>query len=843
MRRVFKTTAGIIFAALILIGAGSWFVVNLATRSLPLRDGETTVEGIRDSVHIHRNRYGIPHIIASSDEDLFFGVGYAHAQDRMWQLDLGRRYGQGRLAEILGRDALDVDVFTRHVDFAGTAAKLYRYISDDSRMALDAYARGVNAWLHEHHERLPFEFDALGYEPEEWKGEHSLILGRLMSWEMCLSFWTDAALGEVAARYGSGIAEELIPRWPADAPTVTDVDNPPVSPSLTNKIGFEKTRQYNPPEFDGAFAETWQYVREFYGIKGTAAGSNSWAVRAAGTDKRAILANDPHLTLMMPPRWYQAHLTSPGINAAGLTIPGLPFVVVGRNDAIAWGVTNIMLDDCDLFVEKLDTSNRRRYHISEFETAEFKFRTDTIHVKDSIPAVIRIRSTERSALISDAHLFRHPELVMTEARADTGAAAFYRRKALSFRWTGYEMSDEILAMYRLQKAHNWDRFLRALSIFTTPALNFSYADTAGNVGVVPTANVPKRGSNNPNLPARGWVAEEDWQGMHPPTDLPHLYNPERPYVFSANNLTARNLPFHVSALWEPSSRARRIDELLSQLDIYTAADVSFMQMDLISPHARELTPILTQALSDSLVADTRNYDETERAAITLLNQWDYSMHSGSAAAAIFNVLLERLVYETFHDELGDQLYYKLTFVSNVPMRLILQFAHEADNPWFDDRRTLEKEERDAIIRRAFHAAIKQLRQDMDSDDAPSWNWGAIHQVEVPHLFGEQAAMRTLVNLGPFPADGNVTTINNSEWRFYDPYTVRTATSMRFVADMRDSVVRTILPGGNSGQALSPHYANQMQLWRTGGFATIPMSRRHHPGFDETLHLVPARDER
>ncbi len=828
-----KATVGILISVLVLLVATAFFVVFIATKSHPSVSGTYEVNGLRDSLSIYRNPSGIPHVIATSDEDVFFGIGYAHAQDRLWQMDMSRRYGQGRLSEIFGRETLEYDMFLRCLGVDDIARKLYRHISDDSRMALDAYARGVNAFLHDNSTALPFEFDALGYEPDEWRGEHSLIVGRMMAWELCLSFWSDAAFGEIAAQFGPELVESLLPDYPDDAPVVVETKRRSHRPATS----AARRRTVPPPRELAAslralFA-SGSAARAFAGTRGSSLGSNAWAVRKSRSGgKGAILANDPHLTLAIPPRWYQAHLSSPDINVVGLTVPGLPFVIAGRNNAVAWGITNMMVDDCDLYYEQIDPDNKRQYFVDATTPKAFRIKRDTILVKDSSAAIFDFRYTDRSAVISDVHLFRNPALLLKDSSADD--ASFYDRFAITFAWTGQEMSDEVLAMYRLQKAGNWQRFLRAVGIFTAPGLNFSYADTAGNVGVAPAGRIPLRKSGNPNIPGPARLADYRWQGMIEPDELPHLYNPDRGYVFSANNKTARNLPFHITSLWEPPSRAERIDFLLQQFDQYTAADAGIMQTDVVSPHACALTP----RILDALEPHRPRFDSSERLAYRLLADWDCSMLFSDTAAAVFNVLLERMVYNTFADELGELLYKKYTFVTNIPMRKILELASRPRSPWFDDVRSPEVENLDSIILRSFREALTFLERSIGPADSHSWQWGALHSLTLEHPLGVVKPLDLLVNQGPFAIGGNHTTINNSEWRFFEAFKPVVGPSMRMIADMQDSVLRMILPGGNSGQPLSPHYGNQTQLWLTGGFLSVPVAAAPHPTFDDRLVLVP-----
>lgn len=846
MLRFFRTTLGLIISLFVLVVSFLVFAIFIATKSHPDVSGIVAVPLLRDSLSIYRNPYGIPHIVGNSDADAFFGIGYVHAQDRLWQMDLARRAGQGRLSEIFGRRTLDADMLLRPLGIHRTAAKLYEAITDDSRMALQSYANGVNAYIQEYSTRLPFEFDALHYKPDPWKPEDCLIVGRMMAWELNMAFWTDAALGEIASVLGDVRAQDLVPSYPSTAPTVVgdqkvvrDTSSLALPPPQQDTAQLSHRRIA--PEMAGTFAavlSAQRSLRNALHSEGSARGSNSWVIRKNSREPSGvILANDPHLTLTAPPRWYEAHLTSPTMNVVGFTIPGLPFVFAGRNDDIAWGITNMMVDDCDYFIEKIDSTNKRKYITPSGASKSFVFIRDTIGVRDSSEAIIDFRYTDRSAVISDGHPYMHPNSVF--AKEHLQASDFFERYALTYSWTGHNMSDEILAMYRLQKAKNWEQFLRAVNIFTVPGLNFSYADVRGNYGIAPAAAVPKRGPLcTPNFPNPGWDAASQWQGVYLPTALPRSYNPPQGFVSSANNKTAASLPFHVSSLWEPASRALRIHEMLSSYEEFSEQEAAIMQMDVTSPHAQEILRVALPLLRQRWAG----MDEVEQRAFDTLRRWNAIMDADDPNTAIYTVFLERLTRNIFEDELGERLFLEYAFILNLPMRRTLELMQGPNtSPWFDDVRTKKKEMRTDIVFRSFREAIAFLRRTFASHSIGSWNYGALHQLTLQHPLSEVKPLDKVTDIGPFPLGGDVTTINNAEWKFEQPFRVVLGPSMRLICDMQDSTVQMIVPGGNSGQPLSAHYANQMQLWLNGGFITIPVSRTPAPSFTDHLVLVPRKE--
>jgi penicillin G amidase len=1013
-----RVVVGLLFAGAVAVVAFSVFSFGVATRSASRIEGEINVEYITNPVQLHRNSYGIVHVVAQSDAEAFFGIGYAHAQDRLWQMEFARRVGRGRLSELFGRRTLHYDIFLRHLGLREIAKRLEAHINPEARAALQSYANGVNAFIHEHRSGLPFEFDALGFAPDDWTVADCLLVARLMAWELNLGFWNDAAMGAIADKLGSERALELVAdaqseqAYTPDVPAVLDSVVPlrhqlrlqerestkrnneqngeqngarPTAPPTdttrrtapqdsaaqvgqVGQVGFNRSPRREHPlrqqtrlqahlqapwtqtqvittstETARTFAEILRLggeLRRFLHREGSAVGSNAWAVRAASLDsasnavvdtrKGAVLAGDTHLTLSLPPRWYEAHLTSPTMNVVGFTIPGLPFVVAGRNDDIAWSITNVMLDDCDYFIEQIDSTNANRYIAPDGVSMPFRVVSDTLRLREASvlggikDTLIEIRHAGRSAVLSDVHIFRQPRQILSDSSAGAVAAsgAYFQKYCLTFQWTGQEMSDEILAMYRLQKANDWERFQRAVEGFAVPALNIAFADRFNNVGMMLTGAVPVRvgfggsaaGANDFStsksartlaakavFPRRGWEQSEQWQTLlpngtrlerpvYPPSAMPRLYNPPRNYVVSANNPTnsptSRNgsgigigiaPPYFLSTLWESSSRAERIEDMIAEHDTHTAFESQVMQTDVVSPYAARMAELVSTVLTRASASANSNANSNtspqaaftpsavEAQALARLRGWRGGMDKTSAAAAVFNVFLERYVRNTLHDELGETLYREYCFVTNAPTRKIAELTALAESTddnarasaawWFDDKTTPNgtdasgtdrggtdgagAETRDAIIIKSFRETVEYLRKRMGTDSVGAWNYGTLHALTLPHVLGEEPALRATVNLGPYPTGGAATTVNSGEWSFLEPFKPVIGASMRLVCDMSEQVVWMILPGGNGGQALTQNYSDQIQLWLGGGL--VPVLVRREPDrttFTKTLTLAP-----
>ena len=816
IRSWLQGTVGVFITIIVLLVCVTYFAVRLATRSHPT-PYNVTESAVLDSAHVYRNTFGIPHIVGNNIHDVLFAQGYVHAQDRLWQMDVWRRIGRGRLAEVLGKRVAGVDVFMRALDIAGVTRAQVAQLDSNSRRMLDAYAEGVSSFIAEHKQELPFEFDALQYEPDPWTAEDCMIVGRVVSFGLSLAFWNDISFAQIAQQRGADAMLEYIPQvdrspYVLDSNVRSIFSTPVVIPdSLQSQLK---------PLFKG-LQEDLAYVRSELSLSGSSLGSNCWAVSRGA--QGAILANDPHLSVSMPSIWYPNHLTSPELNAVGMSIPGIPLVISGRNDSLAWGVTNAMVDDVDYMIEHIDSTNSNYYFEPNGDRVKFKYRRDTIHIKDDPDSLVDLRFTKRSCIISDVHFMRDPSLI---ARMPRRAATDYlQRRALSFRWTALLPSNEILALYRINTASSFKQVVDAVSTWNSPAFNFHVATRSGDVGTVVSGVIPKRGKTHPLMPIDVADPDADWQGTIHLSTLGTVYRKGRGSVSSANNATMRQGSF-ISSFFEPSSRIERINEQLGVYKEMTARDAQVMQLDIVSPYAKRLTKRTLSLLRKG----SARFGVTEKEAMALLSKWDGAQSSIDPAAAIHAVFLQRLIWNTFEDELGTQLFYDWAFVGSNALRRIDELIDEPQHPFFDDVRTKPKEDLGWIAIRSFLEAIRELKDQFDSDRCTDWQYGKLHTVTFPHMFGEHPLMKPVMNAGPFEVGGSTTTIFNTEWSVCKPYATKVTASMRLVSDLEDSVQYCVLPGGVSGQPLDAHYTDQLQLWLKGGYVRLPTGRKPDVSF-------------
>jgi penicillin amidase len=762
-----------------------FFVLRyLVTKSFPEYSGSVAAASIREGVTIRRDHFGVPHISASNEYDLFFAQGYVHAQDRLWQMDLTRRAGEGRLSEILGPSTVKFDKMLKSVGFKMIAEKLQRQLHPKSAEILNAYTAGVNEFIRTHKGRYPIEFDMLNYEPEEWSPVHSLMIARLMAWELNISWHADVVLGELIARLGEEKAAKVFPTYPENGPVIAE--------------GKIDARRMEPLQ---QFASVHNQFKEFFGTSGTHIGSNSWAIAPKrSASGRAVLANDPHLGLSLPAKWYEVHLNGGAVNVAGVSLPGTPMVILGHNPRVAWGFTNVMADDADFYFERTDSLGGDTY-LYKNEWKPIEITEDTVWVKDSAYVPITIRRTHHGPAVNEIYPL------------DTITSSDF----ITMRWTGFEMSDELFALYLVNTSHDWQSFLNGVKQFTVPGQNFVYADIDGNIGFHPGVRLPKRVDSNPTIPFRGWTGEHEWQGFIPFEQLPSSFNPPEGYIATANNKTAAGLPYHITNLWEPPSRIQRIREMLNAKPLLDVNDCRRIQNDEFSHFAKEMTPFILSAFA--AVPPT---DRSLATAVNYFRNWNYLLSKNDVPTTIFEVFFQHLNRNIYRDEMGEELYRQYIVLANIPYRVTPALLNDTGSVWFDDVSTSDRETRDEIIRKSLNEAVEELTKTL-GPSMKDWRWGRIHTLTLKHPFGGIDVLKSIFNVGPFEVGGSGTTVNNGEYHFTAPYEMTLGPSMRKIIDFADvNGALSVIPSGQSGQPLHDHYSDQTPLWKNGEYHTLPL---------------------
>ncbi len=803
MSRKTRIIGGTIGVLLVAFLAGALFLRYQIRKSFPVTAGTIAVRGLHAPVRVTRDAYGVPLIEAADEHDLMMAVGYVHAQDRLWQMDMTRRAGEGRLSEIIGPATVPFDRMFRIVGLARTAGAIVAQMTPESLDRLRWYSDGVNAYIASARGRYPVEFDLLGYEPEPWTPLHSVIVGRLTAWELNLSWWTDLTYGSIAARVGLDRILEIMPTYPAGVP--------PAVPASEWKSYAAAGLPY---------LRAAQAYAALSASASMAGGSNAWAVAPSrSATGGAILANDTHLQLESPSRWYEIQMQMPGLRVRGMSMAGVPAVVAGRNDSLAWGLTNVMADDADFYVEKLDTAMGKSY-LYDGQWRPLTLIEEEIPVKGDTPRALTVRLTRHGPIVTDI-----------ETSLQKGRAPY----VASMRWTGSEPDDQFLAFTRIDRARNWDEFTSGVREFAVPGQNFVYADVRGNIGYWCGVKLPERAGRNSLLPLPGWDPSSEWKGFVPFARLPHRFNPPEGYIATANNrLVDDAYPYHISDLWEPPSRIQRLNDVLGKKgELFSVQDFERLQLDTYSCYAAEIVPYITGAFRDSAGA----LEDGDK-VFEYLRNWNFRFNGDDVATSIYQEFLVRLIRNTFADEMGDDLFHDWVILSNIPLRVTARLLAEGSSPWFDDVRTPGIESRDDIIRTSLREAVADLKARCGAD-TKNWRWGNLHTVSLRHPFGLRKPLDRIFNVGPFPVGGGSTSLISFEYDINRPFDATVGPSFRQIFSMKgDGEFRSVLPSGQSGQVFDDHYADQTGLWLNGGYRTGTF--RAAPSGPERLTLEPAR---
>lgn len=795
MRLVSRILLSLLVVILVLGLAG--FGVGYATvrRPWPQVSGTLKVPGLRAPVTVVRDRWGVPHIYASNLHDLLFAQGYVHAQDRFWQMEFWRRLGSGRLSEILGKSALPTDRFVRTIGWHRVAAQEWAQADPETRAALEAYAEGVNAYISAHKGRLGLEFTLLGLmgrkvEPEPWEPVHTITWGKVMAWDLGGNMSAELVRAGIIARLGTGAVADLMPPHPPDRPVI--VPHP-----LT-----QATLQSVPEAV---------FTAHFLG-EGTDLGSNNWVVAGSRTETgMPLLANDPHLGIQMPSIWYEVglHCEPKGpdcpLNVVGVSFPGCPGVIIGHNDRIAWGVTNVNPDVQDLFIEKINPENPNQY--------EYKGRWEDMEI---IREEIRVAGEEEPVVVF-ARITRHGPIINDIVGGEEKDWS-YGWQPLALSWTALQPGTLMRSILLLDKAQNWEEFREALSYWDVPSQNFIYADVEGNIGYQMPGRVPIRAKGDGSVPVPGWTGEYDWVGTIPFDELPRAFNPPEGYIVTANNaVVGPDYPYLLTVDWSDRTalRAQRIVELIEELTPISVDDMKAIQGDNLSVWTREVMPYVLAALAD--------YPDPRPAE--LLRAWDMQATRDSAAAALFESFRLHLAERTFRDDLGDSL---LRQAKMYVLFALEDLMADPRSPWFDDRRTPQVETRDEIIRRAMDDAVKELTERL-GPKMEKWRWGDLHTATFKNQALGQSGIswvERIFNRGPVAADGTAGTVNNTAYNLNAPYAVRSVPSYRQIVDVGDwSRSLSMHTTGQSGHPFHRHYDDMIDPWRNIGYHPMLWERR------------------
>lgn len=819
MNKYAKTFLGalvVLIPAIVILGL---LFNSISQKSFYPTSGEIEVSGLNSAVKVYFDGYGVPHILAQNEDDVYFTLGYMHAQDRLWQMDLTRRVAEGRLSEIFGSSSIDFDKLFRTIGINRFCYRWYNSLSPKSKQILDAYTKGVNTFIEKYYYDLPVEFDALNYKPEPWKPEHSLMIGRLMGWDLNIAWYTDYILGEVVNKVGLEKASEIFPDTNI---TIFKKPEPETDEDTVEAEELGSVHYFQKVAILGRdFFDINEHYRKFFNINGSHTGSNSWVISGEKSQYgKPIIANDPHLAFQAPSKWYEVHINGGNIDVRGMTLPGVPGVVIGNNKYISWGLTNLMNDDNDFVILGKDSVNENKYNYNN-QSFYLDSLKEKIYVKDSMEVDFVIKTTKAGPVISNLNIRGFADNSPADNR--------YKDKILTFKWMGFELSDEVNSFYKINTSKNWDEFINALKDFGTPAQNFLYADINGNIGYQAAGKIPIRKSNNNNSYVFPIEEPLEWTGFVEFEKLPNLYNPKEGYIVTANTnpfdwLKDANEKYYISYLWEPSSRFNRISEFIQSKTIFDIDEHKLLQNNYESPYARETVKYIVAAYKN-----LSPQDNNIKWCIERFTGWSGEMKANESIGSVYNVFLTYLIKNIYEDELGAEVFGDFIIIQNIPYRSLQLILNQNDNPWFDKIGTGNIETRDEIIRLSLEHAVEFLKTKFVNQDINTWNWGELHKVKFFHPFGRVEAMDKTFNIGPFDIGGDQTTVNNSEYHFKDVLTEGSfpnivGPTFRMIVNLADiEHPLTVNSTGQSGQPLHENYSDQSRMWLYGEYKDNTMN--------------------
>ncbi len=678
----------LVFLLVLAMGIGI-FGFFMVRRSFPQIEGEIQVAGLDGEVEMMRDADGVPHIYASTSHDLFFAQGYAHAQDRFWQMDFWRHIGGGRLAEMFGEDQVEADMFLRSLDFTGIAEQELEEMPAEHREILEAYADGVNAYIAERTpSQISLEYAILplqnsGYAIEPWTPVHSLTWAKVMSWDLSWNMLQEIDRATLSATLPVERIEQLYPDFPEDKPVIVPSDQAP-----TAGAGPPMEIEDGPLTALLGAADRTRSVWDLTGGGFSGIGSNNWVVGGSHTETGLpILANDPHLAIQMPSIWYLngLHCTTGGdecpYQVAGYSFAGIPGVVIGHNERIAWGVTNESVDTQDLFIEKVNPNDPRQYEF-EGQWVDAEIRPETIAVAGGEDVDFEVIVTRHGPVISDTY-FDEPPF----AGSSVDLPEVYE---VTLAWQSLQPATLLEAIIGLNRAAGYDDFRAAASRWDIAAQNLVYADVEGNIAYQSTGEIPIRADGDGSWPVPGWTGEHEWVGFVPFEELPRLFNPPRDYVATANNrVVAGGDPF-LSVDSDHGYRAARIEDLIQESDGHSVASSQAMQMDNRDGGAGNLMPHLLRVETDS---------DAVHAMQEVLTPWSegedpFESAPAPPGAAAYQATWVHLLALTFHDELPEDSWPE---GGSRWFEVVARLLDAPEDPWWDDVSTSEVENRDAIL--------------------------------------------------------------------------------------------------------------------------------------------------
>ncbi len=797
-----KLLKNIAIAATLLIAAcaiyGYWHYNSLK----PTYEGTLTLAGLTEDVEVYVDDYGIPHIYAQNETDAQFALGYMHAQDRLWQIELLRRVGSGRLAEILGEPVVKTDKFFRTINSLETAKKATKGFeaipaNDPMKKAALAYYAGINSFIK--NGPTPVEFTILGIEKEELTILDCYAVFGYTAFSFAQAFRTDPIVAKIQQEYGDNYLNDLDVHWNPTAQKIPVFQAPAMtSTEVSDALSMNEL-------FESLPTPPW-------------IGSNSWIISGEKTKSgKTIFTNDTHIGFAQPSVWWEAHIEYPGYRGYGNYLAGVPFPVVGHNEHVALGLTMFENDDIDFYVEKLNPSNKNQVAFRD-EWEDLDVRKEVIKVKGGKDIEFEVKTSRHGPIVNDV-------VEGIQKVTDQPVSAY---------WIYNEfIPNNLGTTYQLSRAKNIDEARTAASQIAAPGLNGMYADKEGNIAWWAMAKLPIRPDHvNTKLFLDGASGRDEILGYEDFKNNPQSENPPEGYLYSANNQPDTTNGVLQPGYYIPEDRGKRIMDLLSAKDDWDVAAAKEMITEVVSDKKPMMVKKIIQILSNTAF----EHQHAGKAA-EILATWNGDNQLDDIAPTIFAKLQYKILELACKDELGDNF---TEFLSTVLSRRSLPFLLDLEaSPWWDDQTTKDKKEnRKDIILAAFEESLAEITVQL-GEDVSEWKWGKVHTIEHPHTLGQNETLRPYFNVGPFPVIGNKEVINNMSFTINGSgkYEVVSGPAVRRIIDFADiehSI--NVLPTGNSGNPLSPHYSDQAQLFVDGKFRPQLMNKAEIQGGKRKLIL-------
>ncbi len=761
-----------------------FFLINYSVNAF-LAPSEISYNGINtelsleNDVEVLFDDYGVPSVFAQNDSDMFKVAGYLGARDRLFQMAFLKYAYKGQLSSVVNDTLFAEDRFLRTLGFEKIAKKTLKKVPLDVLKHLEDTCYGINEYVQSlSPSQYPLEFKLMQInELPTFEPLDIVALSTMMAWELQGGWDSELFFGAINEQLGPDYLSEILPTYDPNFVTISYDD-----------VLLKSFKQY---------ASNTKDLRVLLKTERNGYGSNAWAVSGSKTvSGKPLLANDPHLAYNLPPWWYEIRLKSDNYNFGGYGLYGIPLPVIGHNENIGWGFTNVMTDDMDFYIEKLNEEQTQYYVDGQWR--DLIIEEEELVLKSGAKRKIIIRSTHRGPIISEIH---------------RDAKAF--KKAISFRWTEFDAFDETTGLFMLAKASNWEEFSEASKFFGAPGQNWTYADKQGNIGWRPSSKIPIRLDADKLIPFDGTTTKYDWKGYIPFDEMPFSFNPEKGYISNGNNkIVGDEYPYYISKYWADPSRATQIDNRLQVDTKLSSDDMKSILNEVTAPFSKKYAPLFVENYS-------KGFSENADTIYDILRGWDGVESIDSKAAVAFHTIYIHLVQNIFQDELqsfGDESLDTLHSLKYIRTQAIRSIFDGNASLWVDNVNTKNQETLSDIVNQSFDDAYNFLNERYGNPT--NLVWGDVHQVTFQHRLDGDPLVKKLINFseGPFPMAGSEMTPRAASYSVSNPFDVRAGSSMRRIIDFSNfDKGFSILPTGQSGLFRSRHYNDQIAMYNRGEF--------------------------